>query len=86
MKMKQQMMVDATAAICLLLPGNTLHLSPFLYLKKLRKKRNKDGVVRAFCQREAEGLGTVWKLGAAKELAWTVCFVYFHAVHEVLHC
>ena len=29
---------DATAAFCLLLPGNALYLSPLLYLKKLRKK------------------------------------------------
>jgi len=38
---------NATAALCLLLPGKTLYLSPLPYLKMFRKKGNKNGVVRA---------------------------------------
>ena len=76
---------DATAAFCLLLPGNTLYLSPLLCLKKFRKKGDKDGAVRAFYQLEAERLGTVLEVGSSKGTN-TVRFVCIHAVHEVLRC
>lgn len=57
---------DTTAAFSLLLPGITLYLSPLLYLTKFRKKGDKDGALRAFCQLEAEGLGTVLEVAGSK--------------------
>ena len=38
-------------AFCLLLPGKTLYLPPLLYVKKFRNRGNKDGAVRAICNR-----------------------------------
>lgn len=78
---------DATAALCLLhvLPGNALYLSLLPYLKKFRKKGDKGGAVRVFCQLEVEGLGTVLEVGGSKGTS-TVSFVYIRAAHEVLRC
>ena len=52
--------LSAIAAFCLHLPGMKLYLSPLLAQKKIRKRGNKDGAVRASWNLKV--LGRCWKL------------------------
>lgn len=54
---------NKTAAHCLLLPGDKLHLTPLLAAKKFRKEGNKLGAVRAFQLLQKDGLGKTIEFG-----------------------
>ena len=55
---------DALAALCLVLPGSVLYLTPLLNAKKFSKHNaKKDAVARAFYKLEEEGFGKTIVLG-----------------------
>ena len=57
---------SSNAAFCLSLPGRILYLTPLLAQKRFRKRGNKEGALRAFCQLEEDGLGKLFEVTGSK--------------------
>lgn len=73
------------AAYCLLLPGDTLHLTPLLAAKKFRNKGNKDGAIRAFGLLEKDGLGNTYVITGSKGGSTQVCIYAISLRREKLN-